>query len=104
MRKLPKTTSHLPTRAEMTKTQANSATTRAHSARAVDLEHPHLLVNKVTEQLDVAEDAHQVDGNNRCRPNGSTIVGNDRSDKYSSVGNYDTLESSCNLHVNSHTN
>ena len=69
----------------MTKTQANSATTRAHLARAVDLEHPHLLVNKVTEKLEVAEDAHQVDGNNRCRPNGSTIVGNDRSDKYSSL-------------------
>ena len=69
----------------MTTTQANSTTTIVHSTRAVDPEHPHLLVNKVTEKLEVAEGAHQADGDNRRRPNGSTIVGNDRSDKYSSL-------------------
>ena len=87
----------------MTTTQANSTTTIVHSTRAVDPEHPHLLVNKVTEKLEVAEDAYQVDGNSRCRPNGSTIVGNDCSDKYSLIGNLDILEPSYNLHVNSHT-
>ena len=104
MRKLPKTTNQiLPTRAEMTTTQANSTTTIVHSTRAVDPEHPHLLVNKVTEKLEVAEDAHQADGDDRCRPNRSTIVGNDSSKKYSFIGNFDTLEPSYTLHVNSHT-
>ena len=66
---------NLPTRAEMTKTQANSATTRAHLARAVDLEPPHLLVNKVTGRLELAGAAQKDDGINCRQPNGSTIVG-----------------------------
>ena len=69
------TTTNPPTRAEMTKTQANGATNRARLARAVDLEPPLLLVNKVTGRLELAGAAQKVDGNSCRQPNGSTIVG-----------------------------
>ena len=69
------TTTNPPTRAEMTKTQANGATIRARLARAVDLETPLLLVNKVTGRLELAAAAQKVDSTSCCQPNGSTIVG-----------------------------
>ena len=69
------TTTNPPTRAEMTKTQANGATNRARLARAVDLETPLLLVNNVTGRLELAAAAQKVDSTSCCQPNGSTIVG-----------------------------
>ena len=71
------TTTYHPTEAEMTKTQANGATIRARFARAVDLESPLLLVNKVTGRLELAAAAQKVDGTSCRQPNGSTIVVND---------------------------
>ena len=78
------TTNPLPTRAKLTPTLPNGATSRAYySARAADLEDPLLLVNRITGRLELVEAAHRVDGSSRRRPNGSTIVGNDLSAKYS---------------------
>ena len=56
------TTTNPPTRVEMTKTQANGAIIRARLARAIDLEPPLLLVNKVTGRLELAGAAQKVDG------------------------------------------
>ena len=91
----------LPTSAKLTPPLPNGAISIAYSAGAVDLEDPLFLVNRVTERLELARAARHVDGNNRRRLNGSTIVGNDLSDKYSLIGNFDTLESSHDQHVNS---
>ena len=51
------------------------ALVRPFLARAVDLEPPHLLVNKVTGRLELAGAAQKVDGTSCRQPNGSTIVG-----------------------------
>ena len=70
-------TTYHPTEAEMTKTQANGATIRARLARAVDLEPPLLLVNKVTGRLELAAAAQKVDGTSMPSTERVQIVVND---------------------------